>query len=772
MAPVNLPEAQPLRETEVAGSAESGGSALAAPERGGLRLLAAARAVGARLHPLHGALVAVLALATVLDFHRLAQNGYANIFYSAAVKSELHSWHNFLFLSSDPGGFIAVDKTPVGVWLQVASAKVFGFSAMSLLVPEAVVGVLAVALMYGIVARRLGRVAGVLAALALAVFPSFVAVARDNGPDPLLVAFMLIACGAALRATETGRLRWLLASAVAVGLAFDTKTLAALLVVPGVAAAYLVCAPAGVWRRLWHLAVAGVVLVVVSGAWIAYVDLTPAGQRPYVGGSTNNTEVNLTFQYNGVGRVGGQSGGPGRVPHLGRPRPKGAGAFNPRPAIPRVGHARHPTAFGPAPGVLRLFGVGLGDQGAWYLPFAAIGLVAAALAFLLAPRRRDPRLAFLIVLGGWFGVEAVLLSFSKGIVHPYYMSALAPGAAAMVGAGAVAMAGLVRERRWLVVLPALAAGSTLLVQSVLLRREHWHTGWPVWLGAAAAAAIAAAAVRRSWSLPACAAVVGALLVVPGVYSATTWDVPVEGTFPAAGPHVAEGHGGIGVGSYNEGVNRALLAYVRANGADGPRAEVFTLSSDVAAPLILLGGRAAAIGGYSGTDPALDGPGLGRLVAAGRARYLWLGGAYADRGGNRATRAAEHLCRHVPASEWLGAGRNTLPLFDCAGRAVALETVGARCPAACLQTRVGSGGAVTAPVAAGAPVAPRAPAAAGAPIAPRAPVAAGRLRGRRAAALAVGGVVAGAGVRRLRARAVGRRRSRAGVGAINAPATRP
>jgi 4-amino-4-deoxy-L-arabinose transferase-like glycosyltransferase len=681
MASVNVPD-----PSTVAAEAQSGSAAPAAgtvsggvPVHGS-RAGDVVRGVRERLHPLHLALIAVLALAGVLDLHRLAQNGYANIFYSAAVRSELHSLHNFLYLSSDPAGFISVDKTPLGVWLQVASAKLFGFTPMSLLVPEAVVGMLAVLLMYGVVARRFGRLAGVGAALALAVFPSFVAVARDNGPDPLLILFMLMACGAGLRAVETSRLRWLIASALAVGLAFNTKGLAALLVVPGIALAYLVCADGKTWRRVVHLLAAGLVMVVLSGAWIAFVDLSSAAHRPYVGGSTDNSEVNLTFQYNGVGRVGGQVGGPGRVPHVLPLRPSLARALSPVPRIPRVGRARYPTAFGGSPRVTRLFGIGLGDQGGWFLPFAAVGLVAIALTLR---RRRDPRLAFLLVLGGWFAAEAILLSFSKGIVHPYYMSALGPGAAALAGAGVAAMAQLVRERRWLAALPALAAAGTLVVELILMRREHWYQGLVVPLAVAAAAAVVAMAVRRRWSLPATAALLGLMLVAPGLYSATVWGAPVQGTFPAAGPHATAGHGGLGVTPASVRANAALLAYVRRQGT-GTRLDVLTLSSDTAAPLTLLGGRAAAIGGYSGTDPTLTGPGLAALVASGQVRYLWLGGAYTERGGNDASRAAEALCAHVPSRVWLGAaGHTALPLFDCRGRASALATAGAHCPAACV-----------------------------------------------------------------------------------------
>ena len=269
------------------------------------------------------------ALWLVLTTHRLAQNGFANIYYSAGVKSMLHSLHNFFYVSYDQGGLISVDKPPLGLWLQVLSAKLFGFRPISLLLPEAICGLVAVLVMYVMLRRRVGGVTALGAALALAVFPSFVAVSRDNGVDPLLLALMVLACWAALRACETGSWWALLASAVLVGLAFNTKTLAAYLVVPGIAAGY-----ASVRPRLAAPADRG------AGArgggdarrcpsrWILYVDSVAAAQRPWVGSTTDNSELGLTFNYNGLGRVEGQVGGPGQVPAK-------PGAYVPVPHVAR-----------------------------------------------------------------------------------------------------------------------------------------------------------------------------------------------------------------------------------------------------------------------------------------------------------------------------------------------------------------------------------------------------------------------------------------------------
>jgi 4-amino-4-deoxy-L-arabinose transferase-like glycosyltransferase len=676
------------------------------------------------------ALCAVLALSGVLNIRRLSQNGYANIFYSAGVKSMLHSLHNFLFVSFDPGGLITIDKPPLGLWLQVLSAKLFGFSPLSLLLPEALAGVLAVAALYWAMNKAFGSPAALVGALALAVFPSFVAIARDNNMDALLIVLMTVSCGLALRAVEDGRWRTLLGCAVVVGLAFNTKTLAAYLIVPGIVLAYALCAPGSLPSRLLRLAVAGLVLAVVSFAWIAFVDLTPASQRPYVGGSLDNSEIGLTFDYNGFGRVSGQVGGPGRIPvvlphgSVRAPRahhhqaPKRAVALRGhrrrashrhttaharnhrvhqhartlparRPPVPKHAHRvrsqflpngrrRHPVAFGGPTGPLRLVDSELGDQAAWMLPFALLGLLALALTAGRALTggsgavqgrwdRRDPRLAGLLVLGGWFAVEAAVLSLSKGIVHPYYVSAVGPGAAAMVGAGAVAFTSLAVRRDWRAVLIPLAVAVTVVVQITLLRRAHYMAWFEPVLVACAAIGVLGLAVRRLTTV-AMTLILGALLLAPGVYAATTWQAPVQGTFPAAGPTQAAGPGGLGVSGASLSVNQALLSYVSSH-HPGRRWALLGDASDTISPLILLGLKAGSLGGYSGTDPALNGPGLARLVARGEARYVVLGGAYASRGGNRATAAAGLACRRIPARIWSPSDPKNgfLILFDCAGR---------------------------------------------------------------------------------------------------------
>jgi 4-amino-4-deoxy-L-arabinose transferase-like glycosyltransferase len=250
-------------------------------------------------------LAAVLVLSACLNLLRIDREGYANSYYAAAVKSMAQSWHNFFFVSFDPGGFVSVDKPPLGFWVQTASVKLFCFHGWSLLLPEALAGVGSVVIVFLLVRRVFGSVAGLLAALVLALTPITVATSRNNTIDTLLVFTLLLGTAAILSAAESGRLRWLLL----VGLGFNIKTLEAFLVLPAFIALYFLAAPVSRWTRLWQLALAGIVLLAIALSWMMAVDLTPASQRPYVGSSQHNSELELALGYNGIERLLGHSNG-------------------------------------------------------------------------------------------------------------------------------------------------------------------------------------------------------------------------------------------------------------------------------------------------------------------------------------------------------------------------------------------------------------------------------------------------------------------------------
>jgi len=356
------------------------------------------------------ALTAVLALSAFLNLSRLTSEGYGNIYYAATVKDMLTSWHNFFFASYD-AGFVSVDKPTLGFWIQASSVYLFGFHGWSLLLPQALAGILSVALLYHLVGRSFGPVAGLLAALALALTPISVATNRHNNLESLLVLTVLLAAWVFILAAETGRLRSLLVGALVVGLGFNIKMLEAFVVLPAFYVLYLVAAPVGWRRRMIHLGLATVVIVAASLLWVVAVDLTPAEQRPYVGSSSFDTETDLIVGWNGVERVVGSD--------------KGVGD----------------------PGPLRFLDPQLAGQIGWLLPLAFVGLAVAS--WQSWKRRPSLRLLnrqqqALLLWGTWLMTLVVFFSVA-GDWDPYYLAMLAPAVAALVGAGGVSTVGRLPE---------------------------------------------------------------------------------------------------------------------------------------------------------------------------------------------------------------------------------------------------------------------------------------------------------------------------------------
>jgi 4-amino-4-deoxy-L-arabinose transferase-like glycosyltransferase len=459
------------------------------------------------------ALGAVLLIAAGLYTWDLSSNGMANTFYGAAVKSGTESWKAFLFGSIDPGSFITVDKPPASLWVMELSGRIFGFSSWSMLLPQALAGIGSVYLLHRIVRKWAGELAAVLAALALALTPVATLMFRINDPDAFLT-FLLVASAAALWATlESGRTRWLVLCGSLVGLAFITKMLEAFIILPAFGLAYLVCADSPLRRRLVQLLWAGLALVVSSGWWVALVELWPVGSRPYVGGSTDNSELNLIFGYNGFSRVFG-SGGAG---------PGGGGGF------------------GGSPGWLRMFNDIVGGQISWLIPFALIGLLAA-LWLTRRAGRTDLGRAGWILFGGWMLIEMAVFSQAKGIFHPYYTVALAPPVAAAAGAGALAMWRAGRRSRWLAGVLPVAVIATAAWAFALLGRTPGYDSWlrPLLLVGGIGSAIVLGVLMLGYAkgrlLLAGAGVVAAASVLagPSAYSLTTAGSPSTSALASAG----------------------------------------------------------------------------------------------------------------------------------------------------------------------------------------------------------------------------------------------
>ena len=648
----------------------------------------------------------LVVLSAVLNLWALDRNGWANTYYSAAVRSMSSSWHNFIYGSFDASGVMTVDKPPLALWVQALSVKVFGYHSLSILVPEALMGVASVVLVYDLTRRVWGRAAGCAAGLVLALTPIAVAISRHNNPDALLVLCCTAALWFIVRALQDGRTRWIVLSGVCVGLGFETKMGAALLVVPALVAAWLWIAPRGRLAAARQLLAGGAAMVVVGGAWPLLMALTPASSRPWISGTNDNSILSLILNYNGIGRLDGQAGGPQIAGGGG-----GGGGAN----------------FGGASGPFRLLNQALGGQAGWLLGFAVVALIGLVVATRL--RRTDARTGWVIATGGAFATIAVAFSFAQGIFHPYYVSELAPFLAALVGGGV----GWFLQRSWSAgIFAAAAVLAGVVTELVVLHDNPGHLGWLpavlVVLGLAAAVALVAMRTRpvRAAIL---AAALGLLLLAPASWAVQTVGHATNGTFPAGGPASAGfggggrggpggggpggnfpgaggqagqagtppagapgsgsagsattgngsatgpgaggfgGMGGGGFGGDNAGVNQAL-AYVKQHG--GGTIGVSS-QSGAASAIIQSGAKVAGIGGFSGRESEVSTQWLADAVRSGRIRWVLtsgssgFGGNDGRVGSSKVMAAVEKVGKKVTVTS----GSTTVTLYDLSGRADAL-----------------------------------------------------------------------------------------------------
>ena len=595
----------------------------------------------------------------------LTRNGWANDFYAAAVQAGTKSWKAFFFGSFDSSNFITVDKTPASLWVMELSGRIFGFGQWSMLVPQALEGVASVALLYAAVRRWFGPAAGLIAGLVLALTPVAALMFRFNNPDALLVLLMTAAAYALVRAIENGRTRWLVFCGVLLGLAFLAKMLQAFLVVPGFAIAYLWAgAPRGLPRRVWQTVAMGAGIIAGAGWWLLIAQLTPAADRPYFGGSTDNNILQLAIGYNGLGRItGDETGSIGG----GAPSPGGAG-------------------FGGATGLLRLFHTEFGGQISWLLPAALICLAAMAWVSRRAARTDRIRAAALL-WGGWVIVTGLVFSYMNGIIHPYYMVALAPGIGALVGIGAMMLCGGVwarrprrpgqqgrppeaaREKRHGVAARAVAAGTVLVTavwSYVLLDRTPGWLPWLRWVvllaGVLGAVTMLAGPWLASWRrlvlLPLGLAMVAGL-AGPAAYALDTVSTAHTGAIPSAGPATA-GFGGGGPGGF---------AGARPGGAPPGGTRLRGTRPGGTAGNGFPGGQAGQFGGPGGTGGTQAGTGAGRPGGTGGA-----GGTGGGLGGNtQVSRALLTLLeRDASSYKWVAAtegSEGAAPLELATGDAV-------------------------------------------------------------------------------------------------------
>jgi 4-amino-4-deoxy-L-arabinose transferase-like glycosyltransferase len=570
-------------------------------------------------------ILALLLIAFALRLTNLGVIGAGNQYYAGAVLSMNRSLVNFFFVAAEPGGSVMVDKPPLGLWTQAVSAALIGQNTLGLILPQLMAGLLSIAVLYRLVSRGAGRLAGRVAAGALAFTPVLVALDRNNTMDSQLVLTLLLAAWAFGAAARHGSPRLLVLGGVIVGLGFNIKMAQALLPLPAFYALYFFMAPLPWARRAVHLVLTSVVLAGVALSWAAVVDLTPADQRPYAGSSQSNSVLELALGYNGLQRLlGNQASGPAdAAPPAGPPAQPLAGGGGPlmpvqvNPILVENG----------APGLLRFFQPPLVRQMSWLLPLSLMTLLLLAGS---AWQERgshppgDPAASSLLLWGGWLLTGLAVLSVA-GFMHAYYTSIIAAPAAALVGIGVGRLWRARLAERWR---PALlligTAGVTLAFQWLTLAEYRLETDWhPVMLALGGLGGVALLArpvwiMRRGMGL-----LMAALLLTPLAWSLLTVRDPLPNlALPGAydAPYARRDQTIISP-------NRApppteLIDFFQAGTTDREYL-VAVPSAQIGAPLLLATGRPIFyLGGFSGEDPILDAAGLAALVESGRLRYVW------------------------------------------------------------------------------------------------------------------------------------------------------
>ncbi|MGV8982347.1 glycosyltransferase family 39 protein [Clostridium sp.] len=624
----------------------------------------------------------ILILSAILNFANLSIQGYSNLYYAAGVKSMTMSWKNFFFVSFDPASVVTIDKPPLGFWIQAISAKIFGYSGWSILLPQALAGVISVWVIYKIVKRSFGHVAGLLAALFLATTPIFVAVSRNNTCDNLLVLTLLIACWFISIAAEKGKFKYLIISLAIVGAGFNIKMLQAYMVIPAIYLVYLLSSAISLKKRIIHLICGTLVLLVVSFSWSIVVDLIPAANRPYVGSSTNNSEIELIIGHNGLERLGigsstTKSGGgnaktqgelteagttstqttssseaddssssassntntQGGTPPSGtRPSGMPSGGEMPTGGKPGGGQGGSSNNGGQSvSSVTRLFvTTGLSDQIIWLFPIAVLGLLAAALKEKFKPAFNNKRKLDLLLWSMWLIPSFIYFSFTTGLFHPYYLTMLAAPIAALAAIGIVSMWDLYIEdtlKSWILPVTLIVDGAVqLFVLSYFYDTSSITKILMISLSIlcfASSIILIILKIKKNNNLKlskmlVAIALIG-LLITPTVWSATALFAAESGSMPAVGLSLLSKNADSSMGDSESSDNTKLIEFLQANKEAEKYILVTASANGTASDIVIKTGEAVMTWGFFGTDKVITLAQFKTLVKNGEVRYVMVGG---------------------------------------------------------------------------------------------------------------------------------------------------
>lgn len=630
--------------------------------------------------------IAIMLFSFVLHIYNIESIGNANEYYTAAVKSMLQSWSNFFFVAAEPGGSVTVDKPPLGLWIQTIFAYFLGVSGFTVSLPNILAGVFGIPLLYSMVKKYMGELAGMVAGFVMAITPIFIATNRNNTMDGMLVFTLLLAAYAFMQAAETGKKRWLFLGAIIVGLGFNIKMLQAFLPLPAFYALYFLASKENWFGKIINLSLASILLIAVSLLWAIVVDLTPATNRPYIGSSGNNTVFGLMFGHNGIARLDNQhdnNAPPNRPqtgqappnqsqPQQGNPPPFAleacAGqtlgsscsfitpngqtingscitplnstelACAPKGMIPQNGLNDQNIPNGQnggtpffnetgSPGALRFFTQPLSKQMSWLLPFALISIFLGLFASNMKLPVESNIHKALILWGGWLLTCLVFFSMVSGIFHAYYAIMLAPALGAMVGVGFAQLWNT--HKTWAFIALVISAILTGVFQIVVTTQYNEFSWWMFGILILLGCGIMLKFVQRRLAY---LVVLASMLIIPMYWSVMTVVAGSNNNLPTAyegqNSHQRFRANQPPADGNRENVNSQLIEFLQANTQDIEYLLAVPSSQQGANIVIETGRPVLYIGGFGGGDEVATVKDLQAMVANNELRYILYGG---DRG---------------------------------------------------------------------------------------------------------------------------------------------
>ncbi|PJI09058.1 MULTISPECIES: ArnT family glycosyltransferase [Clostridium] len=568
----------------------------------------------------------ILLLSFILNFANLGIEGYGNTYYAAGVKSMIMNFKNFFFVSFDPSGFVTIDKPPVGFWLQAICAKIFGFTGFSIILPQALSGVISVFLIYYIVKKSFGTSKGLLAALCLSITPIFVAASRNNTIDNDLVLCLLLSVLFLIKSFKGSSLKFLILSFICIGIGFNVKMSEAYLILPALYISYFLSCNLNMKKKITNLCCATLVLVIVSLSWALTVDSVAAKNRPFVGSSTNNTVTELILGHNGFDRV--------KFNKLVSSSNKHKIKIHSN-KLANQPHSNKRASSGlsneSTPGLTRLIGNNnISDQIGFLIPIAVLGFLASALKEKLTFSVDNERKMSLTLFFIWFFTEFIFFSLSKGSFHTYYLTTMAPPIAALTGIGIIDMWNFYKNKdRKAFLLPASIMITAVTQISILYYNHTRSKGYmPIIVLTGLICFIFSILLifnlsnRKSEKSFAVLAFMG-LLIAPFIWSCSPIFLNMNSSSPSAGLELSYNpHPFKSKSSAN--ANSKLARFLETNQSDEKYLVAAPSANTYASTLILETGKPVmTIGGFSGNDKIISLKNFEREVLSGKIKYAIL-----------------------------------------------------------------------------------------------------------------------------------------------------